>query len=259
MLSLFRSIYRFRELLAILVGRNIKIRYKRSVLGFLWSFLNPIFLIVIYATFLRLLKFYDPENTLFLPMLVTGIIAWQFTSMGVSDCLHAVLGNANLVKKTSFPRLILPLATVLADLVHFLLSLLILVVYILIIGSPVSRLWLLPLVILTQFALCAGLGFIVASLNVFFRDMEHLVGVGMLAWFFLSPIIYPFETVPEHLQRLALLNPMAGIVTCYRGVFLSTSLMAPRLLVMSLGMSWLILVLGVSIFQRTQKEFGDRL
>ena len=115
MLALLKDVYAHRELLFILVGRNIKIRYKRSVLGFFWTFLNPILLISIYAVFLRILKFYDAKNPVFLPMLVTGIIAWQYVAMSLSDSLNAIVGNANLVTKTAFPRIILPLSMVIAN------------------------------------------------------------------------------------------------------------------------------------------------
>ncbi len=259
MLALARDVWKFRELLLILVQRNIKIRYKRSALGFLWTLLNPIFLILIYAVFLRILRFYDPANALFLPMLVVGIIAWQFLAMCLGDSLHAVLGNANLVKKTAFPRLILPLSMVLANLFNFLCSLPIVALYILLVGAPTAHGWLLPLVVLTQTALCLGLSLLLSAANVLFRDTEHLLGVGLLAWFFMSPIIYPFSQVPAAFQRLAMLNPMAGIVVGYRAVFIDAGIPAPRLLAVSLGVSWLVLVLGLSVFQRLQRGFGDRI
>jgi ABC-type polysaccharide/polyol phosphate export permease len=254
-----KDLFRHRELLWILVGRTLKIRYKRSVLGFFWTFLNPVFLILIYAVFLKILKFYDPSNPLFMPMLVTGIIGWQFTSMCCGDGLHAVLGNSNLITKTSFPRIILPLSMVLANLVNFLLSLLILLVYVLAIGTHFSSLWLLPVALLTHLALCLGLALILSATNVFFRDTEHLLGMVLLAWFFLTPVIYPFSQIPVEFQRLAFLNPMTGIITAYRTVFLSTDVMAPRLLAMSFSISWLVCAAGMWLFQRVQGRFGDEL
>ncbi|MDP6490199.1 MAG: ABC transporter permease [Kiritimatiellia bacterium] len=259
MVALFKEIYAFRDLLWILVGRNIKIRYKRSALGFLWTFLNPVFMIIIYSIFLRILLSFDARDPLFLQRLVTGILVWQFLAMCVGDSLHAVLGNASLVKKTSFPRIILPLSTVIANFVNFIITLPILVVFLLVKGTPLGAMWILPVVIATQFALCLGMSMILACMNLFFRDTEHLMSAVMLAWFFLSPIIYPFSKIPEAFQRLALLNPMCGIVTAYRAAFLGTDLMAPRLVAVSLLISWMILILGVSLFQRWQVNFGDKL
>ncbi|MGQ9661640.1 MAG: ABC transporter permease [Kiritimatiellia bacterium] len=254
-----KELWKYRELLAILVVRNIKIRYKRSVLGFFWTLLNPILLIVIYAVFLRILRFYRAEDPLFLPILVSGIIVWQYLAMSLGDCLHAVVGNSNLVTKTAFPRIILPLATVCANLVNFLFSLVILVIYLLLVGIHASHLWALPAVILTHFGLCLGLGLVLAALNVFFRDTEHLLSVGLLAWFFLTPVIYPFSQIPQHYQRPAFLNPMTGIVTAYRTIFLSTDIMAPRLACFSMGIAWLICIAGIIFFQKCQRRFADEL
>lgn len=261
MLKTITDIDKHRELLGILVGRNLKIRYKRSVLGFLWTLLNPLLFIVIYATFLKLLKCYEADNPFFLPGLVTGVIVWQFLAMSLGDALYAVLGNANLVSKTSFPRIILPLASVTADLVNLLLSLAILFVYLLILRGaelvPIDFRYvgLLPVVIFTQVALCLGLSMILSCMNVFFRDTEHLLGVIMLAWFFLTPIIYTFERIPAAYQRLAFLNPMTGVAVAYRSAMMGASIMAPRLMLMSFAISWVICLAGILFFLRAQ----DRL
>jgi ABC-2 type transport system permease protein len=258
MLKTITDIDKHRELLGILVGRNLKIRYKRSVLGFLWTLLNPLLFIIIYATFLKLLKCYEADNPFFLPGLVTGVVIWQFLAMCLGDSLYAVLGNANLVSKTSFPRIVLPLASVTADLVNLLLSLAILLVYMLILRAtglvPIHfhYIGLLPVVVLTQTALCLGLSLIISCMNVFFRDTEHLLGVVMLAWFFLTPIIYTFERIPEQYQRLAFLNPMTGVVVAYRTAMMGTSIMAPRLMLISFAMAWAILLIGIVFFQRVQ-------
>lgn len=263
MFSVLRDIVAYRDLLWTMVVRNLKVRYKRSVLGFFWTLLNPLFLILIYATFLRILRFYDATNPLFLPMLVSGIIVWQFLAMSLGDALYSVLGNANLVTKTSFPRVILPLAMVLANLINFLLSLVILVVYLLIESVPFGPVWLLPGIILTQFALCLGLSLILASLNVFFRDTEHILSVVLLAWFFLTPIIYPLEKILDNLapeyHRLVFLNPMTGLVTAYRAAFISTDLMAPRLVAMSFVMAWIICLFGIAVFKHFEVRIADEL
>ncbi|MBN2129055.1 MAG: ABC transporter permease, partial [Sedimentisphaerales bacterium] len=215
------NIFRHRELLWILVGRNLKIRYKHSVLGFFWTLLGPLCLILIYALFLGVMRF-----EIRLPVLVTGIIVWQFLGMCLGDSLHAIVGNANLVTKAAFPRLILPLAMVLSNLINFLLSAAVLVVYLVIVRVSFGAVYWLPLIVLTQFALCLGTALILASANVFFRDTEHMLSIIMLAWFFLTPIIYPIQKVYERFPgtpamiRLFFANPMTGLVTAYRAVFL---------------------------------------
>lgn len=256
--ALLKRIYGYRELLYILVLRNLKVRYKSSALGFFWTLLSPVFLICIYAVFLSLLKV-----AIELPILVTGIIVWQFLAMCLGDSLHAILGNAPLIRKTTSPRIMFPLAMVSANMVNLLLSLIVLFAYLLVVGADIGNLLWLPPVLLTQFALCLGMGLILSCSNVFFRDTEHILGVAMLAWFFLTPIIYPlsliFEKVPGPLQKAAFLNPMTGIVTAYRAVFLSADIVAPRLVTMSCLIAWGILAVGVAIFQHFQVRFAEEL
>ena len=259
-----------RELIGILVSRNIKIRYKHSALGFLWTLLGPLFMIVIYFLFLSVMKF-----EIDLPSLVAGILVWQFLAMCLGDALHAVLGNANLVTKASFPRVVLPLSTVLANTINFLLSMVVLLVYLLIVKADFGALYWFPVVALTQFALCLGMALIISTANVFFRDTEHIVSLVMMAWFFMSPIIYPITLIvggaavpgqaepttgfPAWIQHLYFLNPMAGIVTAYRNLFISQDAVPVHLWGASFAAAWLILGLGVWVFQRTEPRFGDEL
>jgi len=263
MLKLLSEIDSHRELLGIMISRTLKIRYKRSALGFFWTLLNPLFFIIIYAVFLKILKFYRAGDTLFLPMLVTGVITWQFTAMCVNDSLGSILGNAHLVAKTTFPRVIFPLSMTVANLVNFFLSMLILLAYVLAIGllgvAPIrfGYMGLLPVTLLTHVALCLGLALILSALNVFFRDTEHIVGVGMLAWFFLTPVIYDLSYIPEQYQKLAFLNPMTGIVTTYRAACLGGAIPAPRLVLMSFAIAWMVCLLGVLFFRRLEDRFVD--
>ncbi len=261
MFKLVKDIYERRELLHMLVVRNLKIRYKNSSLGFFWSLIVPIFLIVIYSVFLGLLKVPIP-----LPVLVTGIIVWQFLAMCLGDSLSTITGNAPLVQKTAFPKIILPLSMTIANLVNFLLSLFVLFVFLLITKATIGAILWLPLIMITQLALCLGMALILSSMNVFFRDTEHLISLILLAWFFLSPIIYPVsfavETIPARLLWLKVamfLNPMTGIVTAYRHVLISTPNPGNHLVVISFLMSWLVLLIGVGVFQKFQPQFADEL
>ena len=215
-----------RELVASLVGRNLKIRYKSSVLGFFWSLLTPICFIFIYAVFARLLKFGGPN---YLQYLVTGIIVWQFTVSSLNDSLYSIVGNANLVKKVFFPRVILPMSTALANGVNFLLTFAVLLLYLVASGhAHFAQVWLLLPAFAMQVVLCLGLACLCGTSNVFFRDTEHIVGVATQAWFFLSPIMYPqsfqadliSQKISEGAQWIAFLNPMTGILALYRKALL---------------------------------------
>jgi ABC-type polysaccharide/polyol phosphate export permease len=264
--ELIRSLWIRRELVAILVQRNLKIRYKGSVLGFFWSLASPVFFIVIYSTFLKLVTKGMP---LPISTLVTGIIIWQFLSLCAHDSLAAIVGNVNLVKKTAFPRLILPLSTVLANLINFLMSGLVLLVFLAVTRANVqlSLLPLLPVVILTQTALCLGLAAAVSSAHVFFRDTEHLLGHVILAWLFLSPVLYPLERPLGLLAKLGawsvplyFLNPMAGLLAVYRMILVGEyPAVPPSWVGLSFAVAWLILGGGVVLFQKLQPWFGDEL
>jgi len=259
MSTLIKDICARRELLLILVARNLKIRYKNSILGFFWTLLSPLFLIAIYAVFLRVLRFFQPGDPMFMPRLVTGIIVWQFLAMCLTDSLQAIMGNADLVKKSAFPRMVLPLSMVTANLLNFLLSSVVLVVYLQIVGMSVSGLYWLPLILLTHIALCLGISLILSCSNVFFRDTEHILTVGLLAWFFLTPIIYTFDYIPARFREIVFINPMAGIVTAYRAVLMSDQVPDVRLIAASFVMAWAMLAMGIAIFQKFQVRFAEEL
>lgn len=261
MRSLTKQVWQRRELVSILVARNLKIRYKSSVLGFLWSLLTPGLFILMYALFARIMKF-SASRPDYLPFLVTGIIVWQFLSTSLNDSLHAVSGNANLVKKTAFPRVILPLAMTLANAVNFLLTLAVLAIYLLITNRGLGPLlWIMPAMGM-HLVLCLGLALTISCSNVFFRDTEHIIGVATLAWFFLTPIFYPLEMqldmLPARLHALAFLNPMTGVVSLYRTAFLGDPLPGGALW-LSVAVCVAVLAIGLMVFQKVQARFGDEL
>lgn len=262
MRTLFKNLYERRELLWILVSRNLKIRYKNSALGFFWTLLSPLLMILIYATFAGILKWNDGKPQ-YLQFLITGLVVWQFMMMCLGDSLNTITGSANLVKKTAFPRIILPLAMTVANLVNFLLTSLVLIIYLIIAGMTFGHLAFLPIILATHFALCLGMALIVSTANVFFRDTEHIIGVATLAWFFLSPIFYSIslqiEKLPEGLAWLAFLNPMTGVICAYRICLMSDTNPGNGLIAVSFICSWVILLLGFVTFQKFQVRFAEEL
>jgi ABC-2 type transport system permease protein len=254
---------RHHELLGMLVARNLKIRYKNSALGFLWSLLTPGLFILMYAVFARILKFSGSREG-YLPFLVTGIIVWQFTASCLNDSLNAIAGNANLVKKVAFPRVILPLSTALANAVNSLLTLLVLFVFLLATGSARLALcaWLLP-ALAVQLALAIGVSCLAATANVFFRDTQHIVGIGAQAWFFLTPVFYPIEMqtgfLPPEWADALFLNPMTGILAAYRTAILGDPLPSLAQLGISTLVTTIVLALGLQALRRGDRQFGDVL
>ena len=252
------DIFSRRELVWILIERNLKIRYKSSFLGFFWSLLGPLSLIVVYSVFLNLIRI-----PISLPTLVSGIIIWQFLAMCMGDALHSIVGNSNLVTKAAFPRLILPLSMVGANAINFLFSFAVLAAYLLVAGADFGAIVALPAIMLTQAALCLGMALMIGAANVFFRDTEHVLSIVMLAWFFLSPVIYGPELVmtafPRWVHILFFLNPMSGILAAYREVLLSQHAAGHGLIALSFAVAWAIFLLGVRVFRAVEPRFGDEL
>jgi len=262
----FRILWQRREMVWNLVLRELKSRYKNSVLGFLWSLLTPLFMAMIYVFFLRLLA-----RGVALESIVIGVFAWQFSAQAVQEGLVSITSNANLVKKVFFPRFILPTATTLGNLVNYLFSLsvqFVLVAILLGVHGETMR-WtalLLPIVVLYHTMFLLSIAYFLSAANVYFRDAQHLVGVLISAWFFASPAMYDLSMVQQVTQsspwifNLYLLNPMAVIITAYR------SLILPGV---SLPVNWAsitgtlipFVLLGISyvVFQRTQRNFADML
>lgn len=265
MLKPVKDIYARRELLGMLIARNIKIRYKSSVLGFFWSLLAPLCMILIYITFAGILK-WDLGRPDYLQFLVTGLVVWQFLVMCVNDSLNAIVGSANLVKRTSFPRIVLPTAMVLANLINFLLTCIVLVVYLIVAKMSFAYLAYLPLIVVTHCALCLGMAMIISASNVFFRDTEHIVGVLTLAWFFLSPIFYSVDLQVGKIASalpggtwLPFLNPLTGLLCSYRAILMSDFSATTSQILVSCGVAWLVLIVGITIFQKVQVKFADEL
>ncbi len=258
MINQLKDLFRRRELIWILIQRNLKIRYKNSALGVCWSLLSPLFLILIYSVFLGLIRV-----PIHLPTLVSGIIVWQFHALCLGDSLHCILGNANLVTKAAFPRIILPLSMVGANAVNFFFSFLVLLAYLLVAGTSFGPVWWLPLVVLTHLALSLGLSLIAGSANVFFRDTEHVLSVVMLAWFFMSPVIYEpnmiTEAFPAWVQWLFFANPMSGLLTAYRQTLLSHDPVGLEYIALSFAVCWAVLGVGLLVFRGAEPRFGDEL
>lgn len=275
MTAMFTELLARKELIWMLVQRNLKIRYKHSALGFFWSLLTPVLMILMYAIFASILKF-NTGRPEYLQFLVTGIVAWQFTAGFLNDSLNAIVGNTNLVKKVFFPRVILPLSTVLANGVNFLLTFIVLILYLILSGAAdfSAGYWIVP-AFLMHLVLGIGVSCLCATANVFFRDTEHIVGVGSLAWFFLSPVFYDLEMqlgalkcVPPSWGGIVYLNPMTGILATYRTALMGYPLMPtaatgamlnPLWLLLSAGVCLVIMFIGLAALRTGDKYFGDVL
>ena len=281
MLARARQSINYRDLLYNLVVRDLKVRYKHSVLGFFWSLLNPLLLMGVFTfVFTALLPTDQTTRPAFHIFFLCALLPWNWCASSVSGTLASIVGNGHLIKKVYFPREMLPVSIVLSNMINYMLSLPALLVFMLILrpeglGSPFGQatavcpnvclnahlLWL-PLLIVTQALFLMGLGFFLGALNVFFRDTSVLVEVGLSAWFFLTPIIYDAkDVVGEYLNWMYWLNPMASIIANYRDIFYYNSPASPDPIFMlrTLITCTVVFVLGYFFFMRLSRNFGEEI
>ena len=218
-MNIILQLFNYRDLLLELVKREIKTRYKQSILGYVWVILVPLInLVVLTIVFSFLIRL--PTGDIPYPIfLFVGLIPWTFTANAISLATESLVSNSTLITKIYLPREIFPIAAVLAKMVDLFLSAVILVFFLLIFGvKPHLTLLLIPFILMVQTLLILGVSFILSAINVFFRDVENVLNVFLVVWMYLTPVLYPPELIPKNLTPLFNLNPMMGIVNAYRNV-----------------------------------------
>ena len=213
------------ELLYLLVRKDLKVRYKSSILGYVWALANPFaFAFVYWIAFKYIMRVQMENYSLYL---ITGIFPWLWLSTGITQATRSYPNNASLVKKVRIPRAVLPLSSVVQEMAHFLFALPVIVAFVAFAGDLDLRaawLWQLPLMLAVQLAFVYPLALMLAVSNVYVHDIEHLVGLAFAMLFFLTPMVYPISMVPEGLRRWLELNPLHALMDSWRGVFLSGTL-----------------------------------
>lgn len=254
----FRRLTYLWDLLSVLVGRDIKLRYKRSLLGMAWSFLNPLaqFLILEFV-FNRVLPLDIPNYT---PFLFTGILAWNWFHTALVLATSAIVDNRELIRRPGFPPAVLPLIAVMSNLIHFLIALPILAVLLIMSGSwPTSTLLWLPVVIALEFLIILSLAYFLATLQVTFRDTQYLLEVLMLLGFYLTPVFYDAGLVPARYQLVYQLNPMAVVIDTYRAVLLRGEMPNVQNFGWIAVAAGVLLVVGYRVFMRASYHFAEEL
>jgi lipopolysaccharide transport system permease protein len=252
------ELYKHRDLLAAWSMRIIRARYQQSVLGGLWAILQPLATVTIFSI---IFSYFIPVDTGNIPYPIfsyTAMVPWLLFSTSLADMVESVVTNMNIVGKIFFPREILVIAALLARTLDFFIAYTLLIVLMLYYGMPVFQMsWLyMPLILFVQMALALGLGLIGAALNVFYRDVRHLITLIIQLWFYATPIIYPITVVPEQFQTLYFLNPMAGVIEAYRSVMLYGT--APdNTFILSSVVAFVILLVGYWFFKRVEFKFAD--
>ena len=245
----------YRHLLWQLVIRDLKIKYRRSFLGYLWSVLNPLMIMLVMTVVFSKMFQRNIEN--FPVYLLSGQVMFNFMTNSTNSGMRSILGSASLLKKTYVPKYIFTLSKVTSGLVDFVLSLGALMLVMLFTGvRPTLYLLLAPLVLLQLYAFCVGVGLFLAQATVFFRDIQYIYSVITTAWMYLTPIFYPIDMLPPHLSNFVkAFNPMYCYITQFRGVVLYGWMPAWHLWVYGFGVAILSLLIGIISFLHSQDQF----
>ena len=257
-MNIFKKIYNYRELLKTNVKKEIRGRYKNSILGIMWSFLNPLLQLLVYSViFGALLAGGDETYPIYICI---ALIPWTYFTTAITQAAFTVIGNADIIKKVYFPREILPISVVTSGAVNFVISTIIILAFVIFSGVGLSWYILLyPFILLIQYILLLGIGFIVSSVTVYFRDLEHIIGVILMAAFYGTPIVYKLEQLPHTLQIIVQLNPMTHLINAYRDIFYYHQMPNMKILFILLGASVVLTVIGYFIFKKLQKGFAEEL
>lgn len=257
-MNVFKNIYNYRELLKNNVKKEIRGKYKNSALGVVWTFLNPLLQLLVYAIiFPLILKTTQPYYVIFV---CVGLIPWTFFTTSVAQSAWTIIANGNIVKKVYFPREILPISIVTSGMVNFLISTLIILAFCFIYGLGITKyVVFFPLILIIQYILQLGIALILSAFTVYFRDLEHFIQIILQVMFYATPIVYSSETIPEAFKFIINLNPMAHIINGYRAIFYNQTMPDFKALGILLVISIAVCVIGYFIFRKLQKGFAEEL
>ncbi len=250
------------DLVYELTSKELKARYKNSLLGYLWSLLNPLALSLVFYVGLGVIlqaKVPPGENYPYFLMLICGLFPWQWLANSVNAGANVYIGNANLIRKVAFPRELLPLATVLNDLLHFVACLPVIVLFLLLAGMrpSVQWIWGVPALMAAEFLIAYGLALAVGSLNLFFRDLANLVSLLLQMLFYLTPIVYALDWIKQPLLRkLIFINPVTPLFACWHDLLLKGRFDGGYF-GLSILYGLIALVLGLAVHHRLKGKFAE--
>jgi lipopolysaccharide transport system permease protein len=247
-----------RDLIGAWASRTVRARYQQSALGWLWAVIQPASVAAVYTVIFSWIVPVDTGGIPYVVFSYAAVIPWTFLASSLADMTLSLVGNMDLVTKIYFPREALPIAAMFARLMDFGIASILLVILMLIFGIPLFHVsWLfLPIIILVQLALVLGLGLACAAANVFYRDVQSLITLGLQIWFYATPILYPLTAVPEKFHAYYFLNPMVGIIEAYREVLIYNRVPGPHLLYSSL-IALILFIVGYRFFKRVEFQFAD--
>lgn len=252
-----RELWAYRELVWVLTLRDVRVRYKQTVLGAGWAVIRPVMAMAIFTVVFGRLAQMPSEGIPYPVFVYSGLLPWTFFAAAVSASANSLVGSQQLVSKVYFPRLIIPLSSVGSGLVDLLIATVVLLVLMLFYGVPLSKTLLLtPVLFLSVTMAALGVGTLLSALNVAYRDFRHIEPFLVQIWMYVSPVIYPVTLIPEKWRWLIYLNPMSGLIEAFRAVFLQKPVDFVGLGI-SCGVGLAIFVFGIAYFERVERRFAD--
>jgi lipopolysaccharide transport system permease protein len=253
-----RDLWLYRELILFMTWRDLKVRYKQTLLGASWAILQPFLTMVVFSIFFGNLANVPSDGVPYPIFSYTALIPWTLFSKALQDASRSLVASSHMITKIYFPRMILPLASVLAGVVDFFIAFIVLIGMMIIYGIvPTSNIWTLPLFLLLALVTAIGVGFWLSALNVLYRDINYVLPFLTQFWMFLTPIAYPSSMVPQQYQALYALNPMAGVVEGFRWALLGTGQAPGVMTLVSTLVSLALLISGMFYFKRMERLFAD--
>lgn len=255
---MLKELYNYRQLLKSNVRKEIRGKYKGSFLGVLWSFVNPLLTTLVYAiVFPFILRGGQEHYTTFI---VIAILPWSWFTTVISQGTNTILSNGGIIKKVYFPREILPLSIAVSGLINFLISCIIILIFLLCSGIGFSfYILLLPIIVIIQFILSFSIILITSSIDVYVRDLEYIINFFISMLFYATPILYSMEMFPKKVQVLLHLNPMATLIESYRNIFFYQKIPNMSGLLFAFIFSLILLLIGIKVFKKLEKGFAEEL
>ena len=258
MTNIFKNLYNYRELLKTSVKKEVRGKYKNSFLGVIWSFLNPLLQIMVYAIVFPLILRNNQDN--YVIFLCCGLIPWNFFATAINRSAFSFVENGNIIKKVFFPREIIPISVVTSEAVNFLISSIIILGFVLFGGLGLSKyLIFYPIILIVQYLIILGIAIIISSICVYLRDLQHFVGVALQLFFYAAPVVYAAESIPQNYQWILKYNPMTYIINSYRDIFYSQTMPDLHSLAIVFAIAIILCFVGYLIFSKLQKNFAEQL
>lgn len=259
MIQRIKDIYAYRDMIFSLVRRELRGRYKGSVLGFLWTYINPLCQVIVYSAVFSVIFRVNIDK--FYLYMIIGMMPWTFFNTSVQGGATCLRAQSDMIKKIYFPREVIPISYVTSAFVNMLFSFIIVFLAVIVSGYGFNLkviLWL-PMIMVCEYLLSLGIAFIVSAVTVYFRDLEQIISVIMMAWIYVTPIMYNMEYVPERFRSLIVLNPMTPIVEVYHQILYYRITPTTNYLLLAGGTSVIVLVIGALVFAKLDRNFAEEM